>query len=751
MASSVIISGDGDPTAEGYNHFVETPIKSLPEILLRLSIVLGFLALPKAGWSQSESSSDHKVAFAQYTQSEIAIDGELNEAAWETAQPITEFIQNEPTEGAPASERTVVRVLYDNRNLYIGVYCYERSPEEIVINDIQRDFAPSQQDYFGVLLDTFHDRRSGYYFASTPVGGQRDAQFFDEGRINNVNWDGVWHSQGRIYEDGWTVEFQIPFNTLRFSRENVQVWGLNFLRKIRRNNEQSFWAPLPRRYFLPWRAVALWGELRGIENVEPGRNLQLKPYVIAGFEDFPSRGTPAEGKFDGGLDIKYGLTSNLALDLTANTDFSHVESDTQQVNLSRFPLFFPEKREFFLENSGIFEVGVPRGNQALLFHSRTIGLVGRVPIPILGGARLTGRVGKNHLGFLNMQTRSKDAVPATNFTAMRLRRDIFSNSNVGFIFLNRQSGLTNDRNRAFGVDSNFLFFRTDLRVSSTLAKTYTPGRSGKDWLGKIEGEWQNNLVRFLSSYADIQKNFNPRMGFVRRPGRKVIYHEFDIKPRLRQETRFGSFIRDISTLLTSEHVVLGSGPTENKLFSPRLQITFQDGSNFQARYSQQFERLLGTFEIHEGVEIPRSDYRFDDFLLSYSSNQSKMLSGDISYNWGDFYDGEKTTLGLGLGFRPNYRVSTNIDYERNDVNLPEGSFITDLLGVKLNYSFNPRMFLDAFIQYNSDTSQLDSNIRFRFIHHPLSDFFVVYNEQRDNAEHKTDRSLTIKYTHLLNF
>ncbi|MBI4442387.1 MAG: carbohydrate binding family 9 domain-containing protein [Acidobacteria bacterium] len=720
------------------------------EALLRLSIIGSFLGFAGAARSQAPSSNGQKVVYAQYTNTKITIDGELTEPAWETAEPAKGFTQTEPTEGAPASEWTEVRILYDDKNLYIGAYCHDRNPQRIVINDIGRDYDAGQQDYIAVVLDTFNDDRSGFYFATTPAGGQRDQQFMNEGRDTNIGWDGIWYSESRIHEDSWTAEIAIPFNTLRFNRAKSQVWGVQLLRRIRRDDEAAYWAPIPRRHNA-LRGIGMAGDLRGIENAEPGRNLTVKPYVLGGIQQLPSRGKGTAGDFDAGLDLKLGVTPSLALDLTLNTDFSHVEADAQQVNLTRFPLFFPEKREFFLENAGIFLFGATQGNEALLFHSRKIGLAGGEPIPILGGARLTGRAGSNYLGLLNIQTRSEGAVPATNFTAARLRRDFLSSSNVGMIFLNRQSGQPADYNRAFGLDSNFLFFQTKLRISSTLAKTLTPSRRGDDRLSKLEGEWQSNLVRFTSSFVDVQKNFNPEMGFVRRPGRKIILNEFDFKPRLRRETRLGSFVRNISTLLTSEHALLSNGSTETKLLRPRLQIGFQDASIFQARYTQNHERLIRPFEISSGVVIPDGDYRFNDFLLSYNSDVSKALSGNVSYSWGDFYNGEKTTLNLGARFRPSFKLSASIEYNKNNVHLPAGGFTTHLLQNRFDYTFNSKMFLNAFVQYNSDTKLVSANIRFRFIHRPLSDFYVVYNEQRDTVRKNNDRSLTVKYTHLLNF
>ena len=707
--------------------------------------------------SGQEPQTNGRVVTATYIESTITIDGNLTEPAWETAQPAEDFIQKDPEEGKPATERTVVRVLYDKENLYIGAYCYDRTPKQIVIHDITRDFVPLQEDQFVILLDTFHDKRNGLVLITTPKGGQRDNQFLNEGRDVNVNWDGVWYVESRIHENGWTAEFSIPFKTLRFHKENVQVWGINFYRIIRRRNEFSTWSPVPRRYN-PFQASRA-GELRGLQGIKEGRNLKIKPFALGGLNHFSSRENRNDGKFEGGVDVKYGLTPSLTLDLTLNTDFSHVEVDTQQVNLTRFPLFFPEKREFFLENAGLFQlgetyrVGPPRNNEAILFFSRRIGLTQKgEPVPILGGVRLTGRAGPYYLGLINIQTRSEEATPANNFTVGRFRRDILSNSDVGFLFTNRQSGQHSDYNRVFGADVNFKFFR-DLKINALLGKTQTPGLRGDNGIGKVEMQWQDNLFHFIGSYLDIQKNFKPEMGFVRRPGRKILHHEFGIRPRLQRTTRLGSIIREFIPLVVSDYAILPNGETETKFLRSLFRIEFQDGGAFETQYNQNFERLTQPFEIplRRGTTIPIGDYRFNEFVVWYFSDKSKLFSIDGQYNKGDFYDGKKTTLNLEGRFQPGFRFSTSVEYERNNVKLPQRSFITDLVGFRMNYTFTPRMFLNAFIQYNSDTNQVSSNIRFRLIHHPLSDLFLVYSEQRDVQQERADRSISFKYTHLLNF
>jgi hypothetical protein len=714
--------------------------------------LLGFslLMVPLLAWAQAPQPNGKRVAVAKFTGQKITVDGRLDEPAWQTAELNGGFLQQDPKEGEPASESTEFRVLYDSEYLYIGAFCHDRTPERIVINDISRDFETLDEDYFAVVLDTFNDDRNGYYLATTAVGGQKDSQIFDEGRNNNVNWDGVWFAEARKHEEGYTVEMAIPFKTLRFSKEKAQVWGAQFYRRMRGRNESTYWSLPPRRYSLT-RSIPYAGELQGIENVEPGRNFQAKPYVLAGVKRLASRGDDAEGDFDGGLDMKYGVTSGLTLDLTLNTDFSHVEADTQQVNLTRFPLFFQEKREFFLENAGIFQFGALQRSEALLFHSRTIGLENGQPIPILGGARLTGRAGRNYLGLLNMQTRSEDSTPATNFTVTRLRRDILGGSNVGAIFLNRQSRQPDDYNRSFGADVNLIFFQTDLRVSALTAKTVTPSRESDDRLGKVEGEYQNNVVRFLGSYVDIGKNFNPEMGFVRRRGRRLLRQESELRLRFTPETRLGSVLRDAFLQFNTEHALLADGRTEDKDLRFPFTFEFQDGSSFFIQYNPAFERVVEPFELPFDFEVPAGDYRSNWVNLSYTSNRSKPLSGYISHGRGGFYGGTSRGWGFGGIVRLNYRLSTSVDYERTHIELPQGKFHTDLVGVRTEYSFNPKMFLNAFIQYNNETDQVSSNIRFRLIHRPLSDIYVVYNNLRDRRQDQTDWSLSLKYTHLFSF
>ena len=371
-----------------------------------------------------------------------------------------------------------------------------------------------------------------------------------------------------------------------------------------------------------------------------------------------------------------------------------------------------------------------------------------------GGARPTGRAGPYYLGFMNIQTRSQDRTPANNFAVTRVRRDILANSDLGVIFINRQSRQPNDHNRLWGADANFRFFG-NLQFNTVFAKTQTPGRPGDDQFKQVETMWLGDFFRFLVSYLDIQKNFKPEAGYIRRPGRRILHANTGLRYSLDRETRLGSLFRYIEPLLQLEYAILPDGTTESKYLRAESHNTLQDGGTFHVEYIRNFERLHERFPIRRSttnpVAILPGDYKFNELTIYYNSDLSKVLPGRIEYRTGDFYSGEKKTLVLRSNVRPGYRFSTGVDYERNNIQLREGSFATDLVTMRVAYSFNPRMFLNALIQYNSDTNQVSSNIRFRLIHRPLSDLFIVYNEQRDNQRDLTDRTITLKYTYLFDF
>ncbi len=454
--------------------------RSLATAIFVLAGTLVQAQTPQDGGINYDTARTERRLPAKRADGPITLDGRLDEASWAGAPLADKFVQNDPREGEPATYDTEVRMLYDDRALYIGVFARDPEPGAIIVNELRKDFNTGTADGFQVVIDTFHDERNGYQFAINPGGAKWDSQMSNEGRDQNQNWDGIWDVGTRIGEDGWYAEIEIPFKTLKFGPDELQNWGVNFQRRLRRRNENSYWAPLRRIHQLS--RVSMAGTYEGLQGLTPGANIRIKPYALANMNKLAD--VRLDKDYDAGFDVKYGVTSGLTWDFTVNTDFSQVEADEQQVNLTRFNLFFPEKRDFFLENSGVFQFG--SGNTGgggggggggrqnasqdmIFFFSRQIGLSpAGDAIPLLAGTRLTGRVGDWSVGALNIQQREQGLSPSTNFTSLRARRDILANSDLGVMFLNKDPN-GRDYNRAFGADANFRFFR-DLTFNVAGAK-----------------------------------------------------------------------------------------------------------------------------------------------------------------------------------------------------------------------------------------------------------------------------------------
>ncbi len=484
---------------------------------------MGFLlsALLASGLTL-QSPDGRRVVTAVESRAPITLDGALDEEAWRDGEPADGFVQAEPHEGQPATELTEVRLAFDRDALYIGVVCHDTDPAGIIVNDIRKDFIAGEQDTFEVILDTFADRRNGFVFVTTAAGAKSDTQIANEGRDVNTSWDAVWTVATKRDAGGWSAEIRIPFKTLRFERGADRIWGVNFSRRIRRKNETDYWSPVPRVYNL-YRA-GLGGTLAGLPDASQGRNLRVKPWMSAD-STRPLAGASFEAGAHVGLDLKYGVTPSLTLDVTAKPDFAQAEADEQQVNLTQFSLYYPEKREFFLENSGTFYFGdIPResrlGNnrfsapeeEMLLFFSRRIGLTGAgEPIPIDAGARLTGRAGAYGIGLMTIQTDPDGRAAGDNYTVLRGRRDVLGTSDVGAIFLSRQSTNSGDYNRVFGADANFRFHRA-LSINGFLAKSETPGVRDGQMSGKGSIVWNDNFLHTQYSMLSVGDNFRDDIG-----------------------------------------------------------------------------------------------------------------------------------------------------------------------------------------------------------------------------------------------
>lgn len=702
----------------------------------------------------------------------IRMDGHLDERVYEGVPALSGFIQQEPQEGAPATESTDAWIFFDDENIYVSARCWDSRPERMVANEMRRDGTNiHQNENLTVVFDTFHDKRNSMFFETNSLGALRDALITDEVDMNQ-DWNGVWDVKTGKFEGGWTLEMVIPFKTLRYRSGASQAWGVNMRRIVRWKNETSVLKAVPA--YIGARAMAavsFAATLVGLEVPPPGVNLEVKPYGIASLRtDRTVR--PAitnEVGRDYGLDVKYGVTKSMTLDLTYNTDFAQVEDDTQQVNLTRFNLFYPERREFFLEGRGIFDFGRGAtvgsggaiGDRPLMFFSRRIGLeqVGNsaLPVPIVGGGRLTGKIGHYSVGLLNIQ--SDDDVVAnartTNFTVLRLKRDILGRSNVGIIYTRRAETGQAGTGQTFGVDALYSRSAT-LNISGYFAGTRMPGLSGDETSHLMSLDYSTDRYGLRLEQLGVDANFNPQVGFLRRKDFLSRFAQARFSPRparthMKAVRRFvyqGSF----------QYLQNGQGRLDWKDASGEFAIELQNSDRFAVQYNRDYEFIPRRFAIASGVIVPVGGYDYESGRISYSLGTQHGVSGTLSYQQGSLYGGTKRTFGVSSGrVELSARLSLEPTASANWVSLPWGTFTSAVVADRTTLTFNPRMFVSALIQYSSSTRTLSTNTRFRWEYHPGSEMFVVYTDGRDTSTllgglpQLMNRAFIIKINRLLRF
>ena len=693
---------------------------------------------------------------ATKTTGAIVVDGRLDEPAWATATVLTDFVQQLPNTGRLASFRTEVRVLYDEDHLHIAAVNYDPAPEKAITVGLERDFVSTNSDIFGLVLDTFHDRRNSFLFIVNPKGAVRDEQTFNDSRNITEAWDGIYTVKTTRQDSNWTVEMTIPLKTLRFdARRDPQTWGINFIRRVRRVNETSYWAPLERQYRLHRMSKA--GTIEGLSGLKQGRNLQVKPYALTANSTGAQVPRSALGsKADIGGDIKYGVTPSLTLDLTYNTDFSQVEVDQQVVNLTRFGVLFPERREFFIENSGSFTFGdVVERNYRMgaalsdftLFNSRQIGLTADgLPIPIVGGGRLTGRVAGWEVGLLDMQTQRAQATPAENFAVARVRRNLFGNSDVGLLFSNREATDSNTFKRSLGIDANIRPFG-NLIINSYLATTDGDKATSDGGAGRVSVAYRGRLWNTSAMYKRVSANFDPGIGFVRRQGFQQRYATAGIhaRPSLRG-------IQEINPYIEADFYADYNGSAQSHQVTAGLDVFFQPDGELKLEINDWFDRLDRPFAPFAGRSIPAGSYGYRNAQLSYITTQRFPVYGNAGLNVGDYYDGTRLAYNGGLTWRPRYDVSFESTYQRNDVSLKSGSFRADLAGLRVKYARSTTLFGSTFVQYNTQSKSFVTNARLAWRYSPLSDVFVVYTERQNTEAHvRNERSVALKVTRMIAF
>ncbi len=684
------------------------------------------------------------------THETIELDGHLNEAAWTEAQIIDDFIQQSPAEGQPISERTEVRMLYDTEKLYIGFECYDSEPEKVVANEMRRDGQLWQNDNVYVMLDTYGDKRQCFFFRTNALGALSDTAVTDGGENLNGSWDCIWEAGGRRHDKGWTVEIAIPFNQLRFKKSDAMVWGVNFGRNIARKNETSQWIQVPRSESWPGTYHPTYqGKVIGLQSIASPSYFDVKPYLLGGLArnlDDTIWQRTTEG--DLGLDMKYGITSNLTLDLTVNTDFAQVEADQEEVNLTRFDLFFPERREFFLEGSGLFAFGAGIGDfgppPLSVFYSRRIGIEDEQQVRLLGGGKLTGKVGPYSVGALNMTTAASTESPMTNFSVLRMQRDILSDSTMGFILTNRQSDSGGNYHRNGGVD---LFFRPhdQWRMRAMTVGSWSPDPDERDFAWYLSNDWRNDYFRINASYLDIGPQFTSQMGFMQRRDIRSLMLNADYEVQINRYR-----VREVGAMFTGGYLL----DHDNMLIGWDMglggSMLWDSDDGFNLDFRRFFDRVDEAFSVGD-VEIPAGDYEMNQISLTTFTQTSRPFSSFCQVDYGDYFHGDRVSLSLDSQWRMTYQLAIEVRYQRNWINLPETDlFTTNVVGTRVSYALNTRFFTKLYAQWNDDAERASANFLINYIYRPGSDFYLVYDQAWDASEglHARDWTVLSKFTYL---
>src|SRR5438477_1882003 len=724
---------------------------------LLLLVLLSLSSSVVSGQEQSGSRNQrNQVGAAQLLRTALAIrvengpklDGALDDPLWQKATPISNFLQREPFEGQPPTERTDVRVLYTKHAVYFGIKCFDSQSKGIVATELRRDVPQELDDYLEIIIDSSHHRRNAYVFQINPLGTQRDALITEEQRTEqsqgdgDSGWDGVWTSEARITKDGWTATVGIPFSTLNFMQSRDVIWGINFKRFIRRKNEEDMWSAWRRAYGAA--RISQAGELHGISEIGSGRLFIVKPYGLVGFSHFPSSAagtglTPGTSAlYTGGVDVKLGLRSNLVANFTANTDFADADVDTQQFNLTPYKLFFPEKRQFFLENAGVFNFPLGADSNDLLFFSRQIGIdpITGEEVPINGGAKVTGSIGNFELGAMDVETRSSGPNPYANYAVLRVKRSLWGGSYIGVMGIDKRSGNPFDSfNQTEGADTRLELLRS-LVLNAYATQTRTPGFiSGQTNVG-AGFSYQTNWLEVLAQRRKVGPNFNPEVGFVELTDCVCDYLDVNFKPRPKisgvREINFEGFIL---------HAPFTNGLLQAQEWQNTFRVEFNNGSYSDDDIVDVFtQRLLTPFNIYKNVSIPVGEYHWTRHQLTYGSPQDRRLMVNFFERFGTYYNGDLNEARIRATYRASERLSFNFAEQWNRFRLgattdPSGSplpagsgnFSVVFGSFQTNYSFSRFLTLSTLLQMDTANNQgASANIRLRWNYRPDSDLFVIY-------------------------
>jgi len=709
------------------------PLRSICTSLVACAVLLTFTAGLLNAQSEAPVNGT-RVAMAARADHAPKVDGTLEDPLWATAPTVSDFRQREPLETQAATERTEVHILYDSRHVYFGIRCYDRDPKAIVATQLRQDISQDFDDNFAIMIDPTLSHRSGYIFEVNPLGTQRDGEIIEEqappqtDSIVDPSWDGLWISAAKVTSDGWTATVQIPFNTLNFRGAAEVTWGLNFRRFIRRKNEEDEWSGYHRIYGF-WR-VSQAGVLRGLKQIESSRLLVIKPYGLIGAQALSGQAIPGQSGpswnalHTGGVDVKYGLSSNLIAVGTVNTDFSDADVDQQQFNLTPYPIQIPEKRRFFLEDSDVFNFLL--WNQDLLFFTRQIGIdpVSGEQVPIDAGGKVAGHAGGFDIGIMDVRTRAEGVNPYGNYSVVRVKRPLTPGSYIGFIATDKESGNPFDPyNRSGGVDAKFVLFG-NLNLRGYYVKSWSPGLRGDNAALGGRLTYANNWFNVYAGHGVTERNFNAEMGFVTRTDDQPTLVQFNFTPR--------PHVLDIREFDLGG--LVGHDPdTANRLvykeWTPNIRVLFNNSAEIDSSAWDVIYQFLGQpLHLYRDISIPAGSYRFTSHQVAYTSAGDRRLTFTGSYQWGDYYTGTLKSAQVTAQYRPNPHLALALNDTLNVFRLPQGNFSIELAGVQVSYAFNRFLNLTTFVQ--ADTAQIQAasaNIRLRYTFRPDSDLYVIYN------------------------
>ena len=672
--------------------------------------------------------SNPNTLLATYIDEQIKLDGKLNELCWSNASVIENFTQREQNEGATATEKTRIAVVFNATNIYFGIWCFDSEADKISAQQMARDFNWRSDDNIEIMISPFNDNRNGYLFVTNPNGAMADVLVGDEGKNWNKDWNTVWDVAVKKNQQGWFAEIVIPFSSLKFKKESTQIWGINFERNIRRKKEQVLWQGWSRLYDV--EKISQGGKLIGINNIKQGTKIELMPYVLAGFE-FSNEQNKTKQKIGG--EINFDITPTLKLNFTTNTDFAQVESDRKQINLSRFSLYYPEKRQFFLEGINYYNMNIGREE---LFYSRKIGIDQNQEIPIIGGVRLFGKLNKTNLGVMSIQTFAKDSIPTTNYSIIRVKQDIFKQSNIGLILTQKYS--KNGYNRVYGTDFTYstteLFRNKNLIVGGAIGASETKifdkndTKNGNNLSYNVFLSYPNDVVEYDLGFTTVQTDFNPEMGFTRRKNYQMLYTELQFNPRFKKFPFFRNLIFkpiDVNYYINDE-----TKEMESVFYEWRpLGFVMKSGEFFELNIQHLYDKPDADFELIDEVYIPAGSYWDNRYEIQFSTFRGRKIAASGSISTGDFYTGERQEYEFYTFFNLNKHLNVSLDWQRNYIQLPQESFTTNEIGGRIDYAFNPKLQTSMFAQWNNENENILLNYRINWIPKVGSYFYFVINQE----------------------